>query len=32
MASEIYGNAPIFWVMIPIGLLAGALGLKLEGD
>ena len=32
MASEIFGTAAIFWVLIPIGLLGGALLLKLEGD
>jgi cytochrome b6-f complex subunit 7 len=32
MASEIFGTAAIFWVLIPIGLVGGALLLKLEGD
>ena len=32
MASEIFGTAAIFWVLIPIGLAGGALLLKLQGD
>ncbi|MEB3166524.1 MAG: cytochrome b6-f complex subunit PetM [Cyanobacteriota bacterium] len=28
MASEIFGTAALFWVMIPVGLLGGALLLK----
>jgi cytochrome b6-f complex subunit 7 len=32
MASEIFGMAAIFWVLIPVGLAGGALLLKLEGD
>tara|TARA_B100001769_G_C21928383_1_gene500434 strand:- start:154 stop:279 length:126 start_codon:yes stop_codon:yes gene_type:complete len=32
MASEIFGTAAIFWVLIPIGLVGGALLLKLEGE
>ena len=32
MASEIFGIAAIFWVLIPIGLLGGVLLLKLEKE
>ena len=32
MASEIFGIAAIFWVLIPVGLAGGALLLKLQGD
>jgi len=32
MASEIFGTAALFWVLIPLGLLGGALLLKLQGD
>jgi cytochrome b6-f complex subunit 7 len=32
MASEIFGIAAIFWVLIPLGLAAGALLLKVQGD
>ena len=32
MASEIFGTAAIFWVLIPVGLAGGALLLKLQGD
>ena len=32
MASEIFGIAALFWVLIPIGLAGGALLLKLQGD
>ena len=32
MASEIFGVAAIFWVLIPVGLIGGALLLKLQGD
>jgi len=32
MASEIFGTAALFWVLIPIGLVGGALLLKLQGD
>ncbi|WP_320677179.1 cytochrome b6-f complex subunit PetM [Prochlorococcus sp. MIT 1300] len=32
MASEIFGIAAIFWVLIPIGLAGGALLLKFQGD
>ena len=32
MASEIFGVAAIFWVLIPVGLAGGALLLKLQGD
>ena len=32
MASEIFGMAAIFWVLIPVGLAGGALLLKLQGD
>jgi len=28
MASEIFGTAALFWVLIPVGLLGGALLLK----
>ena len=31
MASEIFGTAAIFWVLIPVGLAGGALLLKLQG-
>ncbi len=30
MASEIFGTAAVFWVLIPVGLLGGALLLKLQ--
>ena len=30
MASEIFGTAAIFWVLIPVGLTGGALLLKLQ--
>ncbi|MBD2424170.1 cytochrome b6-f complex subunit PetM [Cyanobium sp. Alchichica 3B3-8F6] len=29
MASEIFGTAALFWVLIPVGLAGGALLLKL---
>ena len=29
MASEIFGTAALFWVLIPMGLLGGGLLLKL---
>ncbi|ABX09159.1 cytochrome b6-f complex subunit PetM [Prochlorococcus marinus] len=32
MASEIFGTAAVFWVLIPVGLLGGAILLKLQGD
>ena len=32
MASEIFGTAALFWVLIPLGLVGGALLLKLQGD
>jgi len=32
MASEIFGIAAVFWVLITVGLLGGALLLKLQGD
>ena len=32
MASEIFGIAAIFWVLVPLGLAGGALLLKLQGD
>ena len=32
MASEIFGIAAVFWVLIPVGLVGGALLLKLHGD
>ena len=32
MASEIFGPAALFWVLIPIGLAGGALLLKLADN
>jgi cytochrome b6-f complex subunit 7 len=32
MASEIFGIAALFWVLIPVGLIGGVLLLKLQGD
>lgn len=32
MASEIFGTAALFWVLIPAGLAGGALLLKLLKD
>jgi cytochrome b6-f complex subunit 7 len=32
MASEIFGIAAIFWILIPVGLVGGMVLLKLEGD
>ena len=32
MASEIFGIAAVFWVLIPVGLAGGALLLKLQKD
>jgi len=32
MASEIFGTAALFWVLIPVGLLGGSLLLKLLKD
>ena len=32
MASEIFGIAVVFWVLIPVGLAGGDLLLKLQGD
>ena len=32
MASEIFGVAAVFWILIPLGLVGGALLLKLQGD
>jgi cytochrome b6-f complex subunit 7 len=32
VASEIFGIAAVFWVLIPLGLVGGALLLKLQGD
>ena len=32
MASEIFGIAAVVWVLIPVGLVGGALLLKLLGD
>ncbi|APD48772.1 cytochrome b6-f complex subunit PetM [Synechococcus sp. CS-602] len=32
MASEIFGIAAIFWVLIPVGLVGGAVLLKLQKD
>jgi cytochrome b6-f complex subunit 7 len=29
MASEIFGTAALFWVLIPVGMVGGALLLKL---
>ncbi|WP_269623216.1 cytochrome b6-f complex subunit PetM [Prochlorococcus marinus] len=31
MASEIFGTAAIFWVLIPLGLIGGAFLLKVQG-
>ena len=32
MASEIFGIAAVFWVLIPVGLAGGALLRKLQKD
>ncbi len=32
MAQEIFSIAAVFWVLIPVGLVGGALLLKLQGD
>jgi len=32
MASEIFGIAAVFGILIPLGLVGGALLLKLQGD
>ena len=32
MASEIFGTAALFWVLIPVGLLGGSLLLKVLKD
>jgi len=32
MAKEIYSIAAVFWILIPIGLVGGALLLKFQGD
>ncbi|CAK6686619.1 MULTISPECIES: cytochrome b6-f complex subunit PetM [unclassified Synechococcus] len=32
MASEIFFTAAVFWVLIPVGLVGGALLLKLQKD
>jgi len=32
VASEIFGIAAVFWLLIPLGLVGGALLLKLQGD
>ncbi|NDG73883.1 MAG: cytochrome b6-f complex subunit PetM [Synechococcaceae bacterium WB8_1B_136] len=32
MASEIFSTAALFWILIPVGLVGGALLLKLQGD
>ena len=32
MASEIFGIAAVFWILIPVGLVGGALLLKLQRD
>ena len=31
MASELFGTAALFWILIPVGLVGGALLLKLQG-
>ncbi len=32
MANEIFSIAAVFWILIPIGLIGGALLLKYQGD
>ena len=32
MAKEIFSIAAVFWVLIPVGLIGGALLLKYQGD
>ena len=32
MASEIFGIAVVFWVLLAVGLAGGGLLLKLQGD
>jgi len=32
MAREIFGIAAVFWILIPIGLIGGALLLKFQGE
>ena len=32
MAKEIFSIAAVFWILIPIGLVGGALVLKFQGD
>jgi len=32
MAKEIFSIAAVFWILIPIGLVGGALLLKTQGD
>ena len=32
MAKEIFSIAAVFWILIPIGLVGGALLLKFKGD
>lgn len=32
MASEIFGTAALFWVLIPVGLLGGALLLRIADE
>ena len=32
MAKEIFSIAAVFWILIPIGLVGGALLLKSQGD
>lgn len=32
MASEIFGTAALFWILIPVGLLGGSLLLKVLKD
>ena len=32
MASEIFGIAAVFWILIPLGLVGGAILLKFQED
>ena len=32
MAKEIFGIAAVFWILIPVGLVGGALLLRFQGD
>tara|TARA_B100000945_G_C20226900_1_gene523313 strand:+ start:595 stop:723 length:129 start_codon:yes stop_codon:yes gene_type:complete len=32
MAKEIFTIAAVFWILIPIGLIGGAILLKFQGD